>query len=357
MKIGFSIYLREAISEQTKTRMQKYYQAGFNEVFTSLHIPEEDVTTYRSRITELGALCQALSLDLTVDVSAESLNQIGFSFTEPAALKAIGITGLRIDDGVSEEIIAELSHELFVAVNASTLTPANIAALKANGADFSRMEAWHNYYPRPETGLDDAWFAEKNQWLAQQGFVVMAFVPGDGERRGPLFAGLPTLEGQRKQHPLASTLAMKALGVNKVFIGDPSLSTKTFQQFTAYFQKQTVLLQAELLGTAPSFCQEVLHQRPDVARDVVRITEGRLRCALPVEPTHTVTRAKGTLTVDNKLYGRYQGELQITKVDLPADEKVNVIGRIDERDSALLPYCDSGQAIQLISGGNKDEFR
>lgn len=60
-------------------------------------------------------------------------------------------------------------------------------------------------------------------------------------------------------------------------------------------------------------------------------------------PLHTTARPIGTVTIDNNRYGRYQGEVQITKTDLPADEKVNVIGHVVGDDLALLPYIEGGQ--------------
>jgi hypothetical protein len=41
------------------------------------------------------------------------------------------------------------------------------------------------------------------------------------------------------------------------------------------------------------------------------------------------------------------GELQITKHDLPADSRVNVLGKVIQKDHALLPFIQAGQAIQL----------
>ena len=41
-------------------------------------------------------------------------------------------------------------------------------------------------------------------------------------------------------------------------------------------------------------------------------------------------------------------ELQITKVNLPSDKAVNVVGHIDEEDLPCLELIDSGKAFQLI---------
>lgn len=86
-----------------------------------------------------------------------------------------------MDYHISNQQIADWSHQLKISLNASTITPKDIDELKEAEADFSQIEAWHNYYPRPETGLDKEWY-QKNQWLKIQS-PCPRFVPGDTELR------------------------------------------------------------------------------------------------------------------------------------------------------------------------------
>jgi uncharacterized protein len=72
------------------------------------------------------------------------------------------------------------------------------------------------------------------------------------------------------------------------------------------------------------------------------------RSSKAVLPENTVARPKGTITMDNDLYGRYRGEVQITLNDLPADERVNVIGKVIPEDILLLSFIKPGQGIKLI---------
>ena len=51
------------------------------------------------------------------------------------------------------------------------------------------LEAWHNYYPRRNTGLDVRFFEARNNWLKAHGVRSAAFFAGCGlERTVPLFA-------------------------------------------------------------------------------------------------------------------------------------------------------------------------
>jgi hypothetical protein len=67
-----------------------------------------------------------------------------------------------------------------------------------------------------------------------------------------------------------------------------------------------------------------------------------------VEIDNTVDRLKGCITVDNKLYGRYSGEMQIVLKDKERDERVNVVGKIDDKDLEKMLYHDKGYSYKFI---------
>ena len=52
---------------------------------------------------------------------------------------------------------------MMIALNASTVTAEELDAMKAEGLVLEHVEAWHNFYPRPETGLKWNWFNDKNR--------------------------------------------------------------------------------------------------------------------------------------------------------------------------------------------------
>ena len=62
----------------------------------------------------------------------------------------------------------------------------------------------------------------------------MAFIPGDGEKRGPLYEGLPTLEKHRYMRPLEAYLELvQDCGVDKVLIGDISGRVESVQEIAS----------------------------------------------------------------------------------------------------------------------------
>ncbi len=77
-----------------------------------------------------------------------------------------------------------------------------------------------------------------------------------------------------------------------------------------------------------------------------------------IELEQTEARPVGTVTIDNEKYGRYMGEIQVTLVDLPKDEKVNTITRIIEKDQTILPLIKAGNQFTLVTEGTiENEFR
>ncbi|UUX35008.1 DUF871 domain-containing protein [Fundicoccus culcitae] len=346
---GFSMYLNEDLSSEQQAYMEKLQQIGFAEIFTSIHIPEDATGPMERRLKALGQFAQAKGMNLTVDLSADALARLRLSFDDLEPLLAWGVTGLRMDYGVSNATIAQVSHTMQVALNASTLSAQDIAELQQYQANFAAIEAWHNYYPRPETGLDERYFIEKNQWLKEQGLKVMAFVPGDEALRGPIFEGLPTLESHRHVSPFVAAIDLENnYQMDKIFIADPGLNKTTCQQFQAYINEQVLLLHARPMTEDAQRIARRHTNRPDAARDVIRSMEARGQSHGSIPPLNTVERPRGAITIDNDNYLRYKGEVQITKVNIAADPRVNVVGQVIDADLGLLDNCRSNQVFEII---------
>ena len=355
--LGISVYLNDTNSEKQEAYIRKMRAAGFRGIFTSLHIPEEDPEQHAGRLRALGKLAATYGMELTADISPASLGHLGLTFRTADRLLDWGVTGLRVDYGISEVETAALSQRMTVVLNASTLTGESLRRLKNYGLRLSAAEAWHNFYPRPETGLGLEDFRERNRWLKSEGLKVMAFVPGDGERRGPLFKGLPTLEDHRERTSFSAYLDLLNSGcTDHIYIGDPSLSERSLEQFSSHAEGVYLIHAVPAFPDAADALPVPEHtNRQDAARDVIRSAESRLygnAGKQPVEPANTAARPAGSVTIDNYRYGRYEGELQITKRDLPGDEKVNVIGRVIGDDLPVLRHVKGGDAFRIrMEGG------
>ena len=72
---------------------------------------------------------------------------------------------------------------------------------------------------------------------------------------------------------------------------------------------------------------------------------------MTIEPFNSVERQYGSITIDNVDMGRYMGELQIIKEDLPSDPRVNVVGRVTENHILYLESIEPGTKFRLIKRG------
>lgn len=348
--IGVSIYLAKERVKKQEEWLKVAKENGFSSIFTSLHIPEDDPGTYKELIQMLGKQAPENNMELMVDVSPKSLHHLGMTYENVEDLLDWGITGLRMDYGIAPKEIARVSHKMKVALNASTITDSFWKELITEKIRVENVEAWHNFYPRPETGLAKSFLQKQNQYLHECGIKTMAFIPGDGEKRGPLYEGLPTLEKHRNMRPLEAYLELvQDCGVDKVLIGDISGSVESVQEIASAsrgiipLRYKSFITDKEVL----KIVERVHTNRLDPARDVIRSVESREEHKVILQPMHTITRKKGSITIDNELYGRYAGEMQVAIHDLPADEKVNVVGMVVEEDISLLPYVGAGKMFQI----------
>lgn len=349
--IGVSIYLSKERVKKQEEWLKVAKENGFSSIFTSLHIPEDEPGTYKELIQILGKQTLENDMELMVDVSPKSLHHLGITYENVEELLDWGITGLRMDYGIKPKEIARVSHKMKVALNASTITDSFWKELIIENIKVENVEAWHNFYPRPETGLAKSFLQKQNEYLHECGIKTMAFIPGDDEKRGPLYEGLPTLEKQRNMRPLEAYLELvQHCGVDKVLIGDISGSVESVQEIASASRGIIPLRYKSFIcdKEALKVVERVHTNRLDPARDVIRSVESREGNRVILKPMHTIVRKKGSITIDNELYGRYAGEMQVATHDLPKDEKVNVVGMVVEEDLSLLPYVGAGKMFQLF---------
>ncbi|MBN6049669.1 DUF871 domain-containing protein [Lactobacillus helveticus] len=340
--LGFSVYLGHDLTAENYNYLLMMRNSGFMCVFTQLGVPDTENDIVLKRLANLVNWCQKLDLKIVADVSEEVLHKLNINGVDQ--IKSLNLTGLRVDDGFAMETIAKLSKEMPIVLNASTITQDDIDNLKYSNANFDNLTAGHNFYPRPETGLDAHWIQEKNKWLRSYNLKTAAFISGNGKLRGPIFAGLPTLEKQRNENPLAAILELQKLDCDDIFVGDPQLTKDTIESITNYQKEKAITLQLDT--EIPELFENDWHNRPDVARDVVRLKESRKKQLLSTEPQDNIyARPKGSVTVDNDLYQRYKGEIEITKCDLPRNEKVNVLAQVKDYDLPLLDYIGSNTRV------------
>lgn len=332
MSFGVTISMTEKTTEELRKYLSKMKKLNAELVFTTLRLPGSDLEQFRKNFFEIGTYIKDNFKIFVVDVSPEV-----FSYLSLEEIKSSGVTALRIDNGIPEKEIAELSETFGIILNASTIDDEFIENLYHHGYK-GEIEAWHNYYPRKNTGLDSGFYQERIQFMKKRNIRSAAFIAGDAELRGTIYEGLPTLEHHRSCSPFLSYLELKHYyDTETVILGDFDLCDETFEKMEILLQTGCIqlltenILEEDILGM-------VHHNRVDVAADVIRSKEHKRSQKKQVIPDHTVERTKGSITIDNERYDRYMGEMQIILKELPADSRVNVVGNIKKEDIPLLCY-------------------
>ena len=402
MRLGISIYPGlDTDREQSRQLLKNAAALGYKRVFSSLHIPESNAASLRSDAFYLFALAESLGLEVIADLSPLTLKILDIPELTPNHLKILHITTVRFDYTPDPEIIADFSHEMNVQLNASTLRSVQLNALLKAGADFSRIDGQHNFYPRPHTGLSSETIQRQNALLHRHDMTAGVFAASRTGKRGPLYAGLPTMESLRGISPCDAAPILTAIGCDSLIIGDsnPALTElqaladpETLAKADARYSRKALPpkkewqpdeplpLHIHVLSDAP-FINELLSRsytnRPDPAADVIRTIESRgvtkaldilpernenkLAIEMPKEyaavfagPQHLTNGKKssllpvGTVLLDNNSYGRYKGELQILNAPQPMDPRSNVIAQVKKEDVPLLSLISAEIPFRFI---------
>ncbi|SKA87278.1 hypothetical protein SAMN05428976_10990 [Clostridium sp. USBA 49] len=329
---------------------------GFNNVFTSLHIPEANYKKAILDFKEIAALCKNLNMNIIADISPRAFNYLGFDINNLKAIKDLGVSAIRIDFGFSAKEIAYFTQNpygLKIEINASTVTEKFLKELESYNPNYEMLQSCHNYYPRLNTGISIKTFKKKNDLLKKHNLKISAFIPSLVNKRGPIFEGLPTLEIHRFLEPQISAKELFALGIDGVFFGD---AIPTDEELKTVGKISENIIDIRIETFKPCSIEEniifnYIHEnRPDCAEDVIRSTNSRIGLKKDdiINPNNTLERNLGFITIDNKNYLRYCGELQICKKDLPKDERVNVVGKIIDEEIFLINYIDDETKFRFI---------
>lgn len=342
--LNFSVYMSEA--ERQLPLLEVLLPNG-SFVFTSFHIAEEADKNYRAKAVEVCRRLKDGGYRIMADVSARTLRLFESPGLEQFA-DTMGIDLLRIDYGMSDEELVALAGRRSIVINCSTVSRQTALRLGSAG---KQVYGLHNFYPRPETGLDSRLFVKLNSEMRAAGIEPMAFIAGDTMLRGPLYEGLPTLEEHRGIPPYAAYLSLAELyGIDGIFVGDGLITPPQYSLIEAY-RGGVIQVPAELSGNYRELYGRVFTVRIDSPAPIARFAESReYSSAIPnlsISPCECIERAAGCITIDNRDYSRYQGEIQLAREPLGADKRVNVIGRVKPDYISLLPAIANGKSFTL----------
>ena len=333
ISFGRSIYMN--LGEQVVIQVLEEMKAARQTVaFTSFQLPEHPLEI--ADMTRLVKLARSFEVDLIPDIAHKDLTEENIH-----TLKKAGLSYLRLDEFGDEVFIERCGKAFTLVVNASTFTNREYQLLERIGFA-KKIIACHNYYPKVYSGISLKKFTAINKNLQALGVKVLAFIPGDEPLRGPLHEGLPTVETHRGIDKRLAICELIGAHTDMILVGDTSIhesTQKVMKEFQAGFVSLKAQVPVELTG-------KVLHDRIDASDFVYRVL-GTRGVALFDGEVSTTTRTIGEINQANAGYGRYQGEIEITKESLPSDTRQNVIGHILPSEIAVFKALPEGIGIRL----------
>ena len=339
--LGRSLYL----SETDEAMIQSMDLEG-RAVFLSLHRQEEMNERFAEDMKGFLKTLNERHCRIIADVSKHTLK--AFEVREMNELiDLLSLYAVRPDYGFEIEEINATAKRHTVVINASTMREKELRQLSGR----ENILAMHNFYPRPETGLDEDQLKEKTELLHSLGMKVAAFIPGTDPKRGPLKEGLPTLENHRYIPPYAALADLLIhYDMDEVFLGDPEIDPEELARMDRFLGDGVIELPCQLLSGYESLFDRIFTCRIDSPSSLIRAAESReysMTGNTIVKAEHTVPRVRGSVTMDNEAYLRYCGEVMITRKDLPEDARVNVIGRVSPGYLSLLDCIKGGARFVL----------
>lgn len=343
MQLGISLYTG-VDKDLTLHAIDKAEEEGMHIAFSSLQIPEEQNDSIIEKFREIQNYAKKHGIQIFTDISKDTL--VKLKINDIHELKDIGIEYIRLDAGFSDKEIIDLSKDFHIVVNASVVDYAFMNML--DKCCKKHVFACHNYYPEPYTGLSLSYIREKNDVFHFYGIKTIGFIPGNNHLRGPISEGLPTIEEHRikKEQLIRNALEMNEAGCDIVLIGDIDVKDTDWDKL-GKLNSGYVEIPLCTNTSIDDYLSLTHHDRVDASEWMYRSIESRGLKKHALEPENTVNRKIGDVFINNGLFGRYAGEMGIAKKEMPIDERVNIVGHIDENYLDILNLVKEETGIRL----------
>lgn len=315
-------------------------------VFIDFHLEEEyhNMPNYKEEARAMTSWLKENGYVILADVAGRTMEYFDqdnlFEIARDYQLDII-----RIDYGIDPKLIIENLGQVRIGLNAS--------AYEHKYDPFVRedMVATHNYYPRSETGIEIEDLVRTAKHMENAPVEVYSFICGEGQKRSPLYEGLCTIEYHRYVKPYVAFVDLVTRGQQDgAIVGDLSITKQQSDLIRDYIESGIVKLPCHVDQRYAHYLNKPLTLRFDTPKKLFRIVESREYASSgeKIEPHNQIERLKGTLTIDNIGYSRYSGEVQLIREDLPADERVNVMGSINPEYISLIDCLKAGDKIMLV---------
>lgn len=359
MNKAISIYPRE-LNKEYELKCEYYVKLastfGFNKLFTSIHLPEIDLSKQIDTFLFLNNLACKYDFELIVDVAGNSL--INILETKELLDKVLTVKPfvMRLDCNYDLDTVVKFVSKIDIKgfmINASTFNEIDAIKQVEQLRNINKnVLACHNFYPRKQTGLDEDFALKQDSIFKKLDVDIYYCLPSIRNLRGPLYEGLPTIEEHRNKdmHYCALELIHKYQCDNILFSDEFYLEDE-FKAFNDVENIGIISIKVHLLSD--KYDKIVLQEhvfRYDSNSSFLRSLSSRKMAEFSdkISKENCNARIRGAITIDNELYLRYSGELQVVLKDNDADEKVNVVGYIEEDELRKLEYYRQGYRYMFV---------
>ncbi len=354
-KLGFSLYPEYQDLETLKAYVDQFSDMACERVFLSMLQLNPDDGVMFDHYRTIVDYCKQKGLQVFVDVSPNMVSQMNWEKDLVNQVATFGLSGIRLDESYPDQDLVELSHNglgIKIELNMST-EPQLLERLVALGVNLDNITACHNFYPREYTGLGTDYFLKISKEYSRYGIERAAFITAQTADTGPwpLSEGLCTLEAHRHLPIRAQYKWLAASGlVDHVIIANQMISQKELKTIP---REDVVTFDIDLRPELSTIERQIVAEnhvyRGDVSDFVVRSTGHRNKYSqADIQPCHAGQRVtRGDILIDNSLYTRYCGELQIALCDFQASKKTNIVGHICPEDLPMLNLLKPWQSFRL----------
>ena len=381
-EIGLSIY---PDFDDLKTMMKTLDYAktlDYKVVFTSIQLAnlgfENTGTTVdmKDKFQFLFDYCDKLDMEIHVDINANMLKQLGASPNNLKPIYDLKIKVLRLDDGFTPDEIALMTknpYGIMMEDNASMLwfPREKLETIKTKG-NIKQYCACHNFFPLNGTGLSFEDTLESTRLFKSYGVKVGVFIGSlysskelnnigdhivtvEDHRYKPSYIQAmeffiyneydyvafgdthPSFDELKRVSQVAKNDDLDIIKQHYVLnnISEEMLTGRYCIELPVWFDQR---MDKELKDKLTSMVFQARADQPDV---LVRATQSRDICGCTCyEP---VEQLPYSLVIMNEYANRYNGEIQIPLVHLPAEQHANVIGQVKPYAKRLVDAMKYGQ--------------
>lgn len=356
-KLGISIYPNQKSLNENIEYIRLAGKYGYKRVFTCLISLGDNIEDSLDNFRKIISVANDEEMEVIADVTPDIFKALDLDYNNLEFFSKIGLAGIRLDlgfSGIEESIMTANPYGLKVEINISTGTKylENILSYQPKK---NNLYGCHNFYPHEYTGLSRDHFTKCSKQFKENNIRTAAFVNAPSADFGPwpTKEGLCTLEEHRH---LPIHIQAKDL-IHNGFIDDVIIANcyasedeiKKLSEINSDVLTLGVVLDNNITNIENKIVTDELHiYRGDKSDYLIRSTQTRIKYKdEKFIPKNIRDIERGDILIDNDLYERYSGEMQIAIKDRPNNGKTNVVGKIKPEELYLLDYLKPWQKFRL----------